>query len=126
MNNPSNQPAQHDDFDCANQHISTYLNENMKTSSKIIEKLNSMESDNSNIDSNIKVDKCEKKKNRCHVCRKKVGMLGFKCKCSDKHLFCSIHRLPESHECVFDHHGEEKEMLAKKLVKVVAEKMQRI
>jgi predicted nucleic acid binding AN1-type Zn finger protein len=125
MNNPSNQPVQHDDFDCANQHISTHLNENIENPSKIIEKLNSMKYDNSNIDSNIKVEK-KKKKNRCHVCRKKVGMLGFKCKCSDKYLFCSTHRLPESHDCVFDHYGEEKKMLAKKLVKVVAEKIQRI
>ena len=128
MNNTSNQPAQHDDFDCANHHISTHLNENIENSSKIIEKLSNIECDNTKIVSNIKVEKCEKKKkkNRCHVCRKKVGMLGFKCKCSDEHLFCAAHRLPESHQCVFDHHAEEKEMLSNKLVKVVCEKIQRI
>lgn len=35
---------------------------------------------------------------RCFVCRKKVNIMCFTCKfCQCK--FCSLHQLPESHEC---------------------------
>ena len=44
-----------------------------------------------------------KKKNRCHVCNKKVGLLGFKCLCMDDVMFCSAHRMPEDHSCTYDH-----------------------
>jgi predicted nucleic acid binding AN1-type Zn finger protein len=35
--------------------------------------------------------------NKCTICQKKVGILGFECKCSG--LFCDKHRLAESHQC---------------------------
>lgn len=38
---------------------------------------------------------------RCDFCRKKVGLLGFKCKC-DK-LFCTSHLQPEIHSCSIDY-----------------------
>ena len=34
---------------------------------------------------------------RCEVCNKKVGLLGFVCKC--EHVFCEKHRLREQHSC---------------------------
>ena len=34
--------------------------------------------------------------------RKKVGLLGFTCACSDEHQYFVAHRLPENHECQFD------------------------
>jgi predicted nucleic acid binding AN1-type Zn finger protein len=37
------------------------------------------------------------KKNRCHQCRKKVGLLGFNCECN--HIFCSEHRMQSCHNC---------------------------
>ena len=43
----------------------------------------------------------KKKKNRCGVCKKKVGLTGFTCRCSG--LFCSIHRYSDKHECKFDY-----------------------
>ena len=42
----------------------------------------------------------KKKRNRCFNCRKKVGLLGFDCRCGD--VFCSSCRMPESHECTAD------------------------
>ena len=66
------------------------------------------------------------KKNRCAVCKKKVGLLGFTCACSDQLVFCSTHRLPENHECNFDHGGHDKCVLANKLVKVVNDKVIKI
>nr|1WG2_A Chain A, zinc finger (AN1-like) family protein [Arabidopsis thaliana] len=38
--------------------------------------------------------------NRCFSCNKKVGVMGFKCKCGS--TFCGSHRYPEKHECSFD------------------------
>lgn len=45
------------------------------------------------------------KNNRCHSCNKRVGLLGFSCRC--RRMFCSGHRYPEEHACNFDHkaHG---------------------
>ncbi|EYU25011.1 hypothetical protein ABFS82_06G042200 [Erythranthe guttata] len=36
-------------------------------------------------------------KNRCESCRKKVGLLGFVCRCGG--TFCGAHRYPEAHPC---------------------------
>ena len=66
------------------------------------------------------------KKNKCKVCKKKIGLLGFKCACSDTALFCSEHRLPESHNCEFDHKTKGKGLLADKLIKVEASKVIKI
>ena len=32
----------------------------------------------------------KKKKNRCFVCKKKLGLTGFSCRCDG--LFCAVHR----------------------------------
>ncbi|KAL8049799.1 hypothetical protein ABFX02_06G042500 [Erythranthe guttata] len=39
-------------------------------------------------------------KNRCESCRKKVGLLGFACRCGG--TFCGVHRYPEAHPCRFN------------------------
>ena len=66
------------------------------------------------------------KKNRCATCNKKVGLLGFSCACSELLVFCGAHRLPENHNCNYDHGGHGKCVLATKLVKVVNEKVIKI
>jgi hypothetical protein len=38
-------------------------------------------------------------------------------------VFCVKHRLPEDHQCTVDRMKEEREILAKNLVKVVADKL---
>ena len=38
---------------------------------------------------------------RCFTCKKKVGLLGIECKCT--FVFCNGHRMPEDHECAFNH-----------------------
>ena len=132
MNNLPEQSAQHhnQEFDRATQHISSRIENNTDREqiSNIINKINLYNTDLDKKIINVDTEKSQKKKkkNRCVICKKKVGMLGYKCKCSDEHLFCALHRLPESHDCTFDHHGEEKRMLANKLVKVESEKIQRI
>lgn len=72
------------------------------------------------------VEKKKKKSNRCQICRKKVGLMGFTCVCSDTALFCTEHRLPENHTCQYDHSSQGKFLLANKLVKVEGEKIIKI
>lgn len=43
----------------------------------------------------------QKDKKRCFTCNKKVGLLGIECKCT--FVFCNGHRMPENHQCDFDH-----------------------
>jgi len=43
----------------------------------------------------------QKNKERCFKCNKRVGLLGFPCKC--ELVFCAAHRFPDSHACAFDH-----------------------
>lgn len=57
----------------------------------------------------------EKKKNvdssRCKSCNKKIGIYGYECKCA--FFFCGKHRLPEDHNCEFDHTTDAKNKLIK-------------
>ena len=48
---------------------------------------------------------------RCLCCRKKLGLLGFKCRCGD--LFCALHRYSDKHNCRFDYRTAAKEAIAK-------------
>ena len=61
---------------------------------------------------------------RCMCCRKKVGLLGFTCKCGQ--LFCGQHRYAEAHACTFDYQGSERARLAANNPTVQASKIQRI
>lgn len=62
--------------------------------------------------------------NRCSSCRKKVGVLGFKCKCGE--VYCGVHRYPEKHECQFDFKSVGKEAIALANPVVKADKIQRL
>lgn len=61
---------------------------------------------------------------RCHCCRKKVGLTGFKCKCGQ--LFCGQHRYAEAHNCTFDYKTAERQKLAENNPLVQASKVDRI
>lgn len=63
-------------------------------------------------------------KQRCGICKRKVGMLGFNCRCG--HMFCGSHRYPEEHSCPFDYKQSGRLALAKQLPLNKAEKLQRI
>ncbi|PWA46882.1 Zinc finger, A20-type [Artemisia annua] len=60
-------------------------------------------------------------KNRCLTCNKKVGVIGFKCRCGD--MFCGAHRYPEEHDCAFDYQKSGKEGIAKANPVVKADKV---
>jgi len=62
--------------------------------------------------------------NRCASCRKKVGLLGFPCRCGA--TFCSLHRHAEKHACDFDFKTAGREKIAKNNPLVVAAKINKI
>ncbi|GJM88226.1 hypothetical protein PR202_ga04265 [Eleusine coracana subsp. coracana] len=49
--------------------------------------------------------------NRCNVCRKRVGLTGFRCRCGN--LFCPRHRHSETHNCSFDYKTTGREEIAR-------------
>jgi len=53
----------------------------------------------------------QKDKTKCWLCSKKVGLLGFDCRCG--YVFCSKHRYAEDHDCQFDHQKKGRDILAK-------------
>lgn len=62
--------------------------------------------------------------NRCNVCRKRIGLTGFKCKCGT--TFCGVHRYPEKHACSFDFKTVGKEEIARSNPVIKAEKLEKI
>ena len=58
---------------------------------------------------------------RCWSCKRRVGLLGFKCRC--KNTYCSKHRHASEHECTFDYLTANKQQLAKQLTPCVADKV---
>ena len=56
-----------------------------------------------------------KPKNRCPFpnCNKKLQLTDMQCKC--ELIFCALHRLPEAHQCTFNHGGAELLRLAERL-----------
>lgn len=61
------------------------------------------------------------KPNRCVACRKKVGLLGFECRCGG--TFCSTHRHADKHACTFDFKKSDREKIAKENPLIVAPKI---
>ncbi|KAL1813834.1 hypothetical protein ACET3Z_023899 [Daucus carota] len=53
----------------------------------------------------------KKKACRCSCCDKKIGLLGFACRCGGK--FCNMHRYPETHMCFFDYQALGRASLAR-------------
>lgn len=67
-------------------------------------------------------------KTKCHKCGKKIPvvMRGIPCLCGDE--FCAVHRLPETHNCGFDHRYEHLKNAATLIndMKCVGEKIKKI
>ena len=65
----------------------------------------------------------KKKKNRCQMegCKRKLDLVPFECQCQLK--FCSLHRLPEEHNCIFDFKKYGKKILEKNNPVIVTPKI---
>ena len=67
---------------------------------------------------------CKKKKNRCALCRKKVGLTGMECRCGG--LFCFMHRYSDKHDCKFDYREMGAQEIRRNNPVVVREKVKKI
>lgn len=70
----------------------------------------------------VKASKKKKTPRCCALgCNKKIGLLSFECKCGLS--FCVKHKLPEVHNCTFNHKNDGIISLKQKLVKVSSNKI---
>ncbi len=63
-------------------------------------------------------------KSRCAVCARKLGLLGFECRCGQE--LCANHRLSFQHACGYDHAAADKSKLATDLTRVTRDKVARV
>ncbi|XP_060116024.1 AN1-type zinc finger protein 6 isoform X4 [Heteronotia binoei] len=70
------------------------------------------------------LDKPKQKKSRCFMCRKKVGLTGFECRCGN--IFCGVHRYSDVHSCSYNYKADAAEKIRKENPVVVGEKIQKI
>ncbi|OIT36724.1 PREDICTED: putative zinc finger A20 and AN1 domain-containing stress-associated protein 8 [Nicotiana attenuata] len=62
------------------------------------------------------------KKQRCMICKKKLGLISFNCRCGG--MFCGVHRYPEEHACNFDFKSRGRVILAKENPLCKADKLE--
>lgn len=77
-----------------------------------------------NDSSSSEKDGAKKKKNKCQMCKKKVGLTGFTCRCGG--LFCSVHRYSNEHRCTFDYREHGAEEIRRNNPVIKGEKIQKI
>ncbi|XP_046873114.1 AN1-type zinc finger protein 3 isoform X2 [Hypomesus transpacificus] len=61
----------------------------------------------------------QRSRRRCHRCQTKLELVQQElgsCRCG--YVFCMLHRLPEQHDCLFDHLGRGREEAVLKMVKL--------
>lgn len=62
--------------------------------------------------------------NRCSGCLKKVGLMGFRCRCGE--MFCSEHRYSDRHDCSYDYKAAGREAIARENPVVRAAKILKV
>ena len=62
---------------------------------------------------------------RCEVCKKKIGVCGFTC-CDTNKQYCNEHRFEWAHDCTKNKQQLNKLCLEKTIIKVVAQKVEKI
>ncbi|THD26204.1 AN1-type zinc finger protein 6 (Zinc finger A20 domain-containing protein 3) [Fasciola hepatica] len=65
-----------------------------------------------------------KKRPRCDVCHKRVGLTGFTCRCGG--LYCSLHRYSDAHSCSFDYRESGQEEIRRSNPQIICQKVQKI
>lgn len=79
---------------------------------------------NSGVDGNGSDYVRKKMKKRCGVCRKKLGLTAFECRCGG--LFCGVHRYTDRHICTFDYREMGAQEICRNNPVVVGEKINKI
>ncbi|KAK9079068.1 hypothetical protein SSX86_000738 [Deinandra increscens subsp. villosa] len=62
--------------------------------------------------------------NRCSGCRRKVGLMGFRCRCGE--MFCADHRYSDRHDCSYDYKAAGREAIARENPVVRAAKILKV
>ena len=70
------------------------------------------------------IDKQQFDFSHCWECNKRIGLLGFKCRCN--YIFCSKHRHSDTHSCSFNHKEYHKQILEKRNPIIVYNKINKI
>uniref|UniRef100_A0A3B3TE15 Zinc finger AN1-type containing 6 n=1 Tax=Paramormyrops kingsleyae TaxID=1676925 RepID=A0A3B3TE15_9TELE len=70
------------------------------------------------------LENLKQNRSRCFMCRKKVGLTGFDCRCGN--VFCGTHRYSDVHSCTFDYKADAAEKIRKENPVIVGEKIQKI
>ncbi|VDN10706.1 unnamed protein product [Dibothriocephalus latus] len=65
-----------------------------------------------------------KKRLRCLMCNKRVGLTGFGCRCGG--LFCTLHRYSDTHDCSFNYRESGQADIRKANPQVVCSKITKI
>ncbi|KAK8713140.1 hypothetical protein V6N13_148363 [Hibiscus sabdariffa] len=73
------------------------------------------------VDSTLLVSGASKLSNRCESCNKKLGLMGFTCRCGK--AFCHLHRYPSEHSCNYDFKKADRQVLAKENPVIKGDKM---
>ncbi|KAL4353835.1 hypothetical protein GQ457_06G015770 [Hibiscus cannabinus] len=76
---------------------------------------------NDPVDSTLLVSGPSKLSNRCESCNKKLGLMGFTCRCGK--AFCHLHRYPSEHSCNYDFKKADRQVLAKENPVIKGDKM---
>jgi len=63
-------------------------------------------------------------KNRCWLCRRKVGISGIECRCG--YIFCGKHRYANEHDCRYDHKQAQRKKIAKENQEIKTQKFEKI
>jgi len=66
----------------------------------------------------------KKQKKKCGICKKKLGLTGFECRCG--HFYCGIHRYSDQHNCPFDYKTDGRKQIAAANPAVRGDKIQKL
>ncbi|KAK1392838.1 Zinc finger A20 and AN1 domain-containing stress-associated protein 9 [Heracleum sosnowskyi] len=112
-------------LDFVEEHISLPESDGIDSITSSVNQVTSYnENENENENDQVHDDSSRAAKNkssRCLCCKKKIGLLGFACRCGGK--FCSMHRYPEEHSCRFDYKTTGRVALARENPLVVHDKL---
>lgn len=65
-----------------------------------------------------------KTKSRCAACGRRVGLMGFECRCGA--VFCGAHRYSDRHDCGYDYRGAGRDAIARANPVVSADKVDKL
>lgn len=120
------QPHEESEISVSNAQSDAITSDSLEGSSTIHEKnVENQTEIKEDIQSNkVKDRPVQEELNRCWLCNRKIGLLGFHCRCG--YTYCEVHRYSDTHNCDFDYKSFERQILQKQNLKVVAKKLEKL